>query len=54
MVWRVAGLAVGWAVALLWATRGGAWLRGMSRLPDLRRETAGPGSRTVERDRAGS
>jgi GT2 family glycosyltransferase len=43
MVWRVAGLAVGWGVALLWATRGGAWLRGMSRLPDLRRETPGRG-----------
>ena len=41
MIWRVAGLAVGWAVALLWATRGGAWLRGMSRLSDLRRETPG-------------
>jgi glycosyltransferase involved in cell wall biosynthesis len=42
MVWRVAGLAVGWGVALLWATRGGAWLRGMSRLPDLRRQSPGP------------
>jgi glycosyltransferase involved in cell wall biosynthesis len=41
MVWRASGLAVGWSVALLWATRGVAWLRGMSRLPDLRRETPG-------------
>ena len=41
MIWRVAGLTVGWAVALLWATRGGAWLRGMSRLPDLRTHSPG-------------
>ena len=28
MVWRVAGLAVGWGVALLWATRGGGGCAG--------------------------
>jgi glycosyltransferase involved in cell wall biosynthesis len=32
---RVVGLVAGWAVALLWATRASAWLRGISRLPDL-------------------
>lgn len=32
---RTLGLAVGWGVALLWATRTSAWMRGMSRLPDL-------------------
>jgi glycosyltransferase involved in cell wall biosynthesis len=42
MVWRAAGLVVGWGVALLWASRSMAWLRGMSLLPDLRAETPGP------------
>jgi glycosyltransferase involved in cell wall biosynthesis len=32
---RVVGLVAGWGVALLWATRASAWLRGISRLPDL-------------------
>ena len=32
---RTLGLAVGWGVALLWAARTSAWMRGMSRLPDL-------------------
>jgi glycosyltransferase involved in cell wall biosynthesis len=41
-VLRVVGLAVGWGVALLWATRGVAWLRGMSRLPDLLEEKPQP------------
>jgi glycosyltransferase involved in cell wall biosynthesis len=35
MALRWSGIAVGWLVALLWATRASAWLRGMSRLPDL-------------------
>ncbi|MFL6428995.1 MAG: glycosyltransferase [Acidobacteriaceae bacterium] len=39
---RVAGLAVGWGVALLWTTRGLAWLRGMSRLPDLLEQEVRP------------
>jgi glycosyltransferase involved in cell wall biosynthesis len=41
-VWRTAGLAVGWGVALLWATRSVAWLRGMAELPDLLEHTASP------------
>lgn len=32
---RVVGLVAGWGVALLWAIRAGAWLRGISQLPDL-------------------
>jgi glycosyltransferase involved in cell wall biosynthesis len=32
---RVAGIAVGWGVGLIWAARTVGWLRGMSRLPDL-------------------
>ena len=39
---RLAGLAVGWGVALLWTTRGAAWLRGMSRLPDLLQQEVPP------------
>jgi glycosyltransferase involved in cell wall biosynthesis len=40
------GLAVGWGVALLWATRTVASLAGMSRLPDLtKRPTARPQGR---------
>src|ERR1700733_7084778 len=35
MALRWSGIAVGWLVALLWATRASAWLRGISRLPDL-------------------
>jgi glycosyltransferase involved in cell wall biosynthesis len=35
MALRVVALAVGWGVALLWTTRASAWLRGMSRLPNL-------------------
>jgi cellulose synthase/poly-beta-1,6-N-acetylglucosamine synthase-like glycosyltransferase len=35
MALRVVGLAVGWGVALLWTTRASAWLRGISRLPNL-------------------
>jgi glycosyltransferase involved in cell wall biosynthesis len=42
MVLRVAGLVLGWGVALLWATRSVAWLRGMSRLPDLLEQPIGP------------
>ena len=41
-VLRAVELAAGWGVALLWATRTVAWMRGMSRLPDLHRETAAP------------
>ena len=41
-VLRLAGLAVGWGVALLWTTRGAAWLRGMSRLPDLLQQEVPP------------
>ena len=41
MVLRAAGLVLGWAVALLWATRTMGWLRGMSRLPDLLQRTPG-------------
>jgi cellulose synthase/poly-beta-1,6-N-acetylglucosamine synthase-like glycosyltransferase len=41
-VLRAVGLAAGWGVALLWATRTAAWLRGMPRLPDLREETRAP------------
>jgi glycosyltransferase involved in cell wall biosynthesis len=47
MVWRTAGLTVGWAVALLWATRSLGWLRGMSRLPDLVQEETVPVHGTV-------
>ncbi len=32
---RTLGLTVGWGVALLWAARTVAWVRGMSRLPNL-------------------
>jgi glycosyltransferase involved in cell wall biosynthesis len=35
MALRWSGIAVGWLVALLWATRASAWLRGILRLPDL-------------------
>ena len=42
MVLRAVGLAVGWGVAMLWATRAMGWLRGMSRLPDLLEESPGP------------
>src|ERR1700761_1685426 len=35
MALRWSGIAVGWLVALLWATRASAWVRGISRLPDL-------------------
>lgn len=42
MVLRTAGLVVGWGVALLWATRTFAWLRGMSRLPDLLAQSPAP------------
>jgi glycosyltransferase involved in cell wall biosynthesis len=41
---RVVGLVAGWGVALLWATRASAWLRGISRLPDLL-EQGPPGAR---------
>jgi glycosyltransferase involved in cell wall biosynthesis len=47
MVWRTAGLVVGWGVALLWATRSVGWLRGMSRLPDLVQEETVPVCGTV-------
>jgi glycosyltransferase involved in cell wall biosynthesis len=39
---RAVGLAVGWGVALLWATRALGSLRGMSRLPDLLEQAPGP------------
>ena len=41
-VLRTAGLALGWGVALLWMVRSVAWLRGMSRLPDLLAQTPEP------------
>jgi glycosyltransferase involved in cell wall biosynthesis len=47
MVLRVAGLVLGWGVALLWTTRTVAWLRGMSRLPDLLERPIGPVRGTV-------
>jgi glycosyltransferase involved in cell wall biosynthesis len=42
MALRAAGLVVGWGVALLWTARTVAWLRGMSRLPDLLEQPTGP------------
>jgi glycosyltransferase involved in cell wall biosynthesis len=39
---RAIGLAVGWGVALLWATRAVGWLRGMSRVPDLLQQRPHP------------
>jgi glycosyltransferase involved in cell wall biosynthesis len=47
MVLQVAGLVLGWGVALLWTTRTVAWLRGMSRLPDLLERPIGPVRGTV-------
>lgn len=46
-VWGLAGLALGWGVALLWTTRGLAWVRGMSRLPDLLQQEVRPVSGLV-------
>jgi glycosyltransferase involved in cell wall biosynthesis len=51
---RVVGLAVGWGVALLWATRGLAWLRGMSRLPDLLQQEPQPECGSVTAPVSGS
>ncbi len=44
---RWGGVALGWVVALLWATRTAAWLRGMSRLPDLLEQAPAPVRGTV-------
>jgi glycosyltransferase involved in cell wall biosynthesis len=44
---RWAGIAMGWGVALLWTTRAVAWLRGMSRLPDLLQQPTRPVSGAV-------
>lgn len=39
---RWAGIAVGWAVAALWATRTFVWMRGTARLPDLQKQPMEP------------
>ena len=44
---RWGGVALGWVVALLWAKRTGAWLRGMSRLPDLLEQAQAPVRGTI-------
>jgi glycosyltransferase involved in cell wall biosynthesis len=47
MALRVAGLALGWGVALLWTARTVAWMRGISQLPDLLRQTGGQARGTL-------